>query len=532
MDATFRDVVVVGGGISGLTAAWHLKKAGIDVCLLEADTGVGGSIRTERRDGFLLEKGPFNVIVRDPAFEALLDDLSDEVKVITASRAARIRYIYRRGRLHALPTNPVSLATTRLLSVGARFRLLAGLIVSRRCAGGARKNSRTSEGLTDRTVGPTEMREETIEQAAVRRFGREVADTIVSAAISGILAGDIRRLSLPACFPGVARIDSQASSLIGYGLKSLLRRARGLSNDEGRISNGGPCSRHSPLDNRRSTRWRGLVSLDGGLGALTESLARRLGADLLSGCRVEEIRWNAECRMWNVDCRVSNGVPSNRHSSLDNRSGGTAGLRCRRLLMAAPAVEAGRLLQPLVPEIDAATASIQNASLVVLNVGFRRSDVGHPLQGFGFLVPQNEPDFPLMGVLWADSIFPHHAPPDRRLIRVFIGGTRDPGAVNRTDDELLATAMEALRDLLQLSGRIGPQGGPYKGLALVDVCRYQSAIPQYHLGHTEKVARLRAAVAAQPGLYVIGNYLEGVSINDCVRLATSVAEEIVEATAG
>jgi oxygen-dependent protoporphyrinogen oxidase len=189
--------------------------------------------------------------------------------------------------------------------------------------------------------------------------------------------------------------------------------------------------------------------------------------------------------------------------------------------MAAPAAEAGRLLEPLVPEARTITASIESASLVVLNLGFRRVDIGHPLNGFGFLVPHNEPDFPLMGVLWADSIFPHHAPAGHRLIRVFIGGAHDPGAVDRPDEELLSTAIDALRDLLQTSGKP----------TLVDVCRHQAAVPQYHIGHTRKIERLRAAVAQRPGLWVIGNYLEGVSLNDCVRLATSAANELSRSSA-
>ncbi len=460
MKADVRDVLVLGGGISGLTAAWHLKNAGVDVCLLEAAGDVGGCTRTERRDGFLLEKGPFNVIVRDPIFERLLEDVSEDVEVITASRAARARYLYRRGRLRAVPTNPVALATTRLLSIAGKCRLLAGLIASAR---------------------PGE-REETIEQAATRRFGVEVSDTMVSAVIAGIFAGDIRRLSLKACFPSVWSFDTDARSVVGHGITSALRSRR--------KKKGTP---------RR--RWRGLVSIDGGLGALTATLGQRLGADLHSDCRVELIRPVAEG--YEVTSRTGDGTALT--------------MRCHRLVVAGPPQEASRLLAPLVPDASTIIDTMDSASLVVLNLGFRRGDVGHPMEGYGFLVPHNEPDFPLMGVLWADSIFPHHAPPDHRLIRVFIGGARDPRAASRSDAELLTLSVDSLRDLLQISGEP----------VLVDVCRYPSAIPQYHIGHTEKISRLRAIVSTQPGLHLIGNYLEGVSLNDCIRLATNVANNLI-----
>ena len=463
MNTNQREVIVVGGGISGLTTAWHLKRTGVDVCLLEAEPDVGGCIRTQRRGGFLLEKGPFNVIVRDPAFEDLLNDVAGEVEVIGASRAARRRYIYHRGRLHTVPTNPVALATKGLLSIGGRCRLLAGLLASSRL----------------RDAG------ETIEQAAIRRFGRQVSDILVSAAISGILAGDIRKLSLRACFPSVARVDASTRSPIGFGLAAGLRLLLGKRKG------------------KRRRRWRGLGSIDGGRGALTDALGRRLGSDLLSNHRVNGIR------------RVRGGY----EVECGDREGSTRRVCCHQLVIASSISEVGRLLQPLLPRVTPIARAIESASLVVLNLGYRRADIGHPLDGFGFLVPHSETDFPLMGVLWADSIFSHHAPPQHRLIRVFIGGARDPDAVRRSDTDLLEAATSALRDLLQLSA----------APVLVDICRHPAAIPQYHAGHCEKIERLRAAVATQPGLHLVGNYLKGVSLNDCIRLAAGVAGEVAAA---
>ncbi len=454
------DVLVLGGGISGLTTAWQLKTGGASVGLLESAESVGGCTRTERRDGFLLEKGPFNVMVRDPSFEDLLGDFSEDLSIVPASATAKKRYIYRGGRLLAVPTNPVSLMTTPMLSAGAKCRLLSGLVASGRS-------------------GDTEA---TIEQAATRRFGREVADTMISAVISGVFAGDIARLSLPACFPSAGRVDAAARSLLGYGLASAFRSKR----------DGGA---------RRKRRWRGLVSIDGGLGALTAAIGQRLGDDLMRGTRAEAFR--ATASGFEVDARCTDGS--------------TRVFRCRRLVLASSAAEAGRLLEPVVPQAQPMTDLIESASLVVLNLGFRKGDIGHPLDGFGFLVPRNEPDFPLMGCLFADSVFPHHAPPENRLLRVFIGGARDPNAITYSDDKLVRTAESALGDLLHVTGHP----------VLVDVCRYDAAIPQYHVGHAEKIKQLRAAVAQQENLHLVGNYLEGVSLNDCVRLATQTAHGLL-----
>jgi oxygen-dependent protoporphyrinogen oxidase len=459
MNENLHDVLVVGAGISGLTAAWRLKQGGVDVYLLEACKEVGGCARTGQRDGFLLEKGPFNVVVRDPAFEQLLDDLSGDVKVVTASRSAKRRFIYRRGCLHPLPTNPVSLATTRLLSFRGRCRLLAGILISPSAGRG----------------------EETIDQAATRRFGQEASSILVSAAVSGIFAGDFRRLSLQACFPSVWDMDARIRSPLAFLLRSRFATIR----KKLRV---------------RQPRWRGLISVDGGLGALTAALGRRLGSVLIGDCRAERIHQSDEG--YEVTCRSPGGIPRT--------------FRGRRLVVASPAAEASRLLQPLVPAAADILGSIQSVSLVVVNLGFRRADVTHPMEGYGFLVPQDEADFPLLGVLWADSIFPAHAPPDHRLVRVFLGGARDPSAVTRSENELLATAMSALGELLGLSGKP----------VLVDVCRYPAAIPQYECGHVEAIAQLHRSLAAHRRLYVIGNYLEGVSLNDCIRVATESANSI------
>ncbi len=459
-NATGCDVAVVGGGISGLTVAWHLHRAGVDVMLLEAQPQVGGAVRTEHRDGFLLEKGPFNVIVRAPEFEELLAGVASRVRVVTASATAKNRYIYRRGRLIRVPTGPISLFTTGLLSTGGALRALRGLFLSARGDG----------------------REVTLDEFATRRFGREVADTLVSAAVAGILAGDISRLSAYASFPVLEDFDRKSFTPLGRTLRRVPNMIR---------------KRRNPAERRR---WRGLVSLDRGLGGLCDAIAAELGPRIRCAHRVEALVPTA------AGLRVHMSTP-----------GGPADLICRRVVLATPARQTAELVAEHAPAAADILSRIESASLTVVNLAFRREHVAHPLDGFGFLVPRNEPDFPLMGVLWADSAFPHHAPPAYRLLRVFMGGARTPDIVQRDPAAVLSTVRSALRDVLDVSGEP----------VLVDVCPYPDAIPQYTLGHRERIAEVRRSVGAIPGLHLAGNYLEGVSINDCVKLGKKVALEVL-----
>lgn len=463
MNNNRRDIVVIGGGISGLTVAWHLRRAGRDVALLEAQHAVGGAMQTEQRDGFLLEKGPFNVIVRAPEFEYLLSELSPAVKVVTADDAAKKRYLYRHGGIHAVPTNPVGLFATPLLTKGGALRAMRGLCLSRRGDGS----------------------ECTLAEFATRRFGREVADTLLSAVVAGIFAGDIYKLSAYACFPVLEEFDRHSHSPMGRTLRRVPQMIR---------------KRRNPALQRR---WKGLVSIDRGLGGLAQALGDTLGDNLWTSTQVGEVTRDDDG--WQITA---------------TRNGAPVTLTTRHLILATPAHEAARLIRPHTPAAADLCDTIDSASLTVINMAFPRDTVRHPLDGFGFLVPQNEPDFPLMGVLFADSAFPHHAPPDQRLLRVFMGGSRTPDIIARSDDELIATARAGLRDTLGVTGQP----------TLIDICAYPSAIPQYYLGHRERVADLRRHVAELPGLHLAGNYLDGVSINDCVKQGQHLAEALLAET--
>ena len=456
------EYVVIGGGVSGLATAWCLSKAGRDVRLLEKNPAVGGCMRTLRKDGFLLEQGPFNVLVRDPAFEQLLGDLGDDIEVESAGPDAKKRYLYLGGRLVPLPSGPVSFLTSRFLSASGKIRLLAEPICARR------------PRCDDPTIG----------DFATRHFGAEFAHNVLGALVTGVFGGDVDRLSLKSCFPSLGRLDREHRSLFLHGLSVPFRRIG------------------KPKKPRR--RWKGLINFVGGLGAMSDVIAGRLGDVVTTNCEVTSIE------------RRGDG-----YSVAYSASGVSQSLETWQVVLATPIGQAVGLLNTMANEpagkIAESLASVESVPMVILNLGFRREDVGHDLKGFGFLVPPGEQGLSFLGVLWASSIFPSHAPPDHHLFRVFVGGAKRPELAQSSDDELVALAMDELRDVLEL------RGDP----VLVNSCRHASAVPQYYPGHTEMVRRIRAQLSSVPNLHLVGNYLEGVSINDCVRQARETVDRMI-----
>jgi protoporphyrinogen/coproporphyrinogen III oxidase len=460
-DTVRKQAIVIGAGISGLVAARELAKAGVDVALLESHDKVGGAMQSEQRDGFVLEKGPFNVLVRDDAFHELLQEAGEAVGPVQASDAANARYLYKDGAIHKVPMGLGPLLKSPLLSLPAKIKVSLGMFLSKRAT----------------TPEPT------IYETAKRRLGPEVADIFISSIVAGVYGGDSSKLSLKACFPNAQVFDQEKRCPLLYEMAVLKRKKR----------------MYEAHPERKALK--GLVSFTGGLQSLGDWLAGQLGDGLQLGCTVKSI------------------VRNNGGYHIAAESNGEAhAFYTEHLILATPHLASARLLEALTPELAQELKGISTASLVVLNLAYPREQVGHDLAGYGFLVPLSQTDLPVMGVLWADSAFPHHAPADQRLLRVFVGGPRDPGAPERSDEELLKTSTAAIRPLLDIEGEP----------SLVDICRWPDSIPQYEVGHTERIERAEARLKESPGLHLVGNYLHGISINDCVRESTKFAKNLAE----
>jgi protoporphyrinogen/coproporphyrinogen III oxidase len=445
------EVIVIGAGISGLVCSWRLLQAGIEAVCLEATERVGGALRSQRRDGFLVEAGA-NTVQATPGFLDLLREVDLEKELLQAEPGLP-RFILRHGELHMLPLGPVGLIRTRLLSSRAKWRLVRELRIPALRGGG----------------------EESVDSFVVRRFGREIADTIAAPFVFGTFAGDPARLSASAVLPSLVGFEQQ----FGGVLRGALRSRRGTA--------GGAARR--------------LVALRRGMESLPAALAERMEGRLHLASGVQRLlRREVNGALLEIEF---------------DRQHGARRMAARAVVVATPPWNAARLLASVAPQTSAALAELEAPPLTVVSLECMRADVGHPLRGFGFLVAPGE-DARMLGCLWPSSVFAEWAPADRVSFTVFVGGTRDPGSAELGDDALVDRVRGDLARILGVKGKA----------AVLAIDRYPRSIPQYTIGHSRRVQRVRAGLASAPGVFLAGNYFEGVSVGDCLDQATKTASDV------
>jgi oxygen-dependent protoporphyrinogen oxidase len=457
------DAVVVGAGISGLAAAFRLVRAGLRVAVLEALPRPGGALVTHETAGFRFEFGPNTVLESDPSLPALIRDCGLGGERLVAAPAARRRWVWHDGRLRELPAGPLGFLLSPLFPPAAKLRLLREPFVRAPPA----------------PPGGQDEAEETIAAFVRRRLGEAFLERAVGPFVSGVFAGDPERLAVRWATPRIAALEAEHGSLV----RGAFARARTRARPRG----GGP----------PQTAPRGaMISLRGGL----EELPRRLASE------IGDVRCGTACRaVW--------------HDGRDfvvEQEGGA--VHAPRLLLAVPADAAAALLDEATAGRSRLLAELPYSAVAVVAAGYRRQDVAHPLDGFGFLraTGAGGAGLRVLGCLFTSSLFPGRAPEGCVALTAFLGGRTDPEAAAWSDERLGAAVQE------DLGRALGVRGEP---LARV-VRRWPRAIPQYEQGHGRFVA-LQAELERQlPGLHLAGNYLHGISVADCVRNATALAERI------
>lgn len=449
-------VIVVGAGLAGLAAAWRLHRRGIDVRVYEACPRVGGfvgSITTS--DGFVIEEGPGSIRGDRGTITSLIREVGLGDAIVPSLAAAKTRYIWAKGKIHALSGNPLSLLKSDLLSRAGKLRFMSEPFRKARREGDAG--------------------DETLAAMLTRRIGSEAVAMLVDPFVTGVFAGDPERMGVDA-FPGLADLEREHGSLFGG-----MRKKGGM---------GGA----------------GIFSLRGGLGTLPNAIAAVLGERIHRGVSVERVR---------IPGSAGEATPRELEVVL---AGGEV-VRARAVIIATPGSEAAGILSKVVARgaLEFLTY-LPNAPITKVELGVRESDLARPLDGFGLLCASSSP-LPdgaqqILGIVFASTVFPDRAPAGTRSMSVMLGGVRDPDINQRTDAQLVAQAVAAARALL------GLRGEP----VMTHVSRWDQAIPQYQPGHARALAALRKALPA--GVYLAGNYLEGVSVDSTVASGLAAADAV------
>ncbi len=442
----------------------HERGRALDLTLLEARDRLGGTIKSERIDGFLLEAGPDSFISEKPWALDLCRRLGIEDRLLRTDDRFRRTFVWSRGRLHPLPDGFQLLAPTRLGPfVGSRLfswpgKLRMALEVALPRGGGFGRHVVD----TDESLG----------SFVRRRLGTEALERVAQPLVAGIYTADPDELSLAATMPRFLELERRERSVI-----LALWRA----------------GRRAPQPGTSGARWSLFVTFKDGMGELVDALAARLPAGAVAlDQRVIGIERMGPA--WRVATAAGQSIVAD------------------RVILATEAPVTGRLLRYVDPALAALLSDIPYASSATVTVAYRRRDIPHPLDGFGFVVPRVE-GHAILACTFSSVKYPGRAPEGMALLRCFVGGALDERVLAGSDDDLLATARAELRLAL------GVTAEPI----LSRVHRWPCAMPQYRIGHIDRIAAIMRTVDGLPGLVLAGGGYRGVGISDCVHSGETAA---------
>ncbi len=464
-----RKIVIVGGGISGLGVAealqYRAKDAGetIEPIVLEGESVAGGKIRSVRQQGIVVETGPHGFLSKEPKMWSLIDRLGLNHQVIEADNSSARRFIVRKGALRELPTSPPKFLTSDILSLSGRLRVLLEPWASERPSS-----------------------EESVWQFATRRIGKQAADVLIDAMVTGIYGGDPKLLSLKSAFPRMFELESDYGSLIRAQM-SLAKERKQLAAKAGEEPEDAPAG-GAPTGS--------LHSFKDGLGTITEALAA-----------TTEVRTQASVHR----------LERRGHNYLIHYGDGQT-IEADGVVLAVPSFVASKLLACSFETQADKLKSIEYAPIAVVVQVFRREQVMRDTKGFGFLAPHLEKR-QILGTIWASSVFPEHSPSDLVMFRSMVGGARSRDLVDRSEQELLQLTQQELKELVGLADDAQP--------VIHQVLKWQKGIPQYNLGHQKVVDAADSIQKSWPGIYLTGNGLRGVSMLNCVKEADDLAEKVL-----
>ncbi len=469
-------VVIIGGGIAGLATAYVLQEraraAGIPLActLIEAKERLGGVILTERIDGFVIEAGPDSLLTQKPWGVELCRTLGISDHLIGTNDRQRKIYILWRGRLYPLPEGLMLIVPTHLHPL-LRSRLLSW-------------PGKIRMGLEYFLPPQASEADESLEAFVRRRLGQEALEKIAEPLLAGIYAGSSNSMSLLATFPRLRELEAKHGGLI----RGMLAQRRAMRRSLCAEGPNAPTMFVAPRD---------------GMAEIVEALSARLD-------RITVLRGAA------VQCVMPHGSGMERAQGYAVHLGPERTLQADAVVLATPAHATARLVEGFHRGLAEALRAIPYVSSATVSLAYRRADVAHPLDGFGFLVGRRE-GRRVMAATWTSTKFPHRAPADHVLIRSFVGGAGHEHLVCLDDAALIRVVCEELGAILGMS----------TAPLLARVYRWERVNPQYLVGHLDRVDAMEKMLASYPGLFLTGSAYRGVGVPDCIYQASQTAERVL-----
>ncbi|MBM4167269.1 MAG: protoporphyrinogen oxidase [Ignavibacteria bacterium] len=391
---TKKSAIIIGAGISGLTVAYFLKKNNFDVTVLEADSEVGGTMKTEFVDGYLIETGPNSALETTSVIKEIVNDVGIADEMLYANETASKRYILKDGVLNAMPMSPPAFFKTKLLSAKGKLRVAGELFQGKAYA------------------------EESIAQFVERRLGREFLDYFINPFVAGVFAGNPETLSVRSAFPKLYALEEKYGGLI----KGMLR---------------GRKERKQRAEKAKDSAK--MFSFKNGMQTLPKAIAKFLGDDIFLNAKVEHVipmRDGERCMFtvsFTQDCKQQQ-------------------LQSHTVVFAIPAYHLAAIIRQIDPEMSKTLLSIYYPPVAEVFFGFKRDQIKRELDGFGFLIPEKEKR-KILGTIWSSALFPNRAPNGYEALTTFVGGSRQPTMCELNDNELQNIVLNELNSIMRVEGK-------------------------------------------------------------------------------
>ena len=448
-------IVILGAGISGLATAYWLNKDGFDVTILEQNSEPGGAMISKKENGYLVDYGPNSGLETTPLIRQIVEDVGLINEMIYANEEGDKRYILRNNQLHPLPMSLHAFLKTKLFSTKAKLRLIAEPFIGR-----------SEDGYY-----------QSISQFVRRRLGQEFLDYAINPFVAGVYAGNPDELSVKSAFPKLYRLEEVYGGLIKGMIKGAKERKQRAE---------------------QSKQSAKMFSFKCGMQSFPKAIAEKLNRNINYECRVKGVEHSGY--LWKV---------------LFEQKGEQKEITADIIVSTIPAYVTSLIFEKIDISLSSHLNAIYYPPVMVLILGYRKKDIGQPLDGFGFLIPKKE-NKSYLGAIWSSVIFTNRSEDDKACFTIFIGGARSPELFNLGKDILIRKVLDEFHSIMKTKGEP----------VYITERMWEKAIPQYNIGYIEHENYFDKFEKSNPGIFLSGNYRGGIAVGDCIKNSEIVFKKV------